>query len=273
MDYRTFVPGPPLADFVDWFWHYEGFCPDHGKERVLPHGAMELVIDLQEGPKRLFEREDHDRFREYRRGWISGAHSEYIVIQATRNSSMMGVRFRPGGAYPLFGFPMTELQDAVVELEAVWGAEAGGLRDQLIGQRGPNQRFAVLEAFLRARLRSAPPCPRVVTAALRAFGGAPHLETVSQVAHHAGLSHKQMIHQFSRWVGLTPKLFCRIRRFQAVLERIEAGRPVDWADLACACGYYDQPHFVHDFTAFSGLNPTRYLLAYDGTFNYIPIRD
>jgi hypothetical protein len=63
MIYQTYIPPSPLGDFVDWFWYYEGFCPGHTKERILPHGVLELVIDLQSKPKRLFDREDPPPFR------------------------------------------------------------------------------------------------------------------------------------------------------------------------------------------------------------------
>ena len=60
-------------------------------------------------------------------------------------------------------------------------------------------------------------------------------------------------------VGLSPKAFCRIRRFAAVLRRLERAVNVDWIDVALSCGYFDQAHFNHDFRAFSGLSPSAYL--------------
>src|SRR5258706_7664165 len=77
MNYRTYIPHPPLTEFVAWFWYYDGLVPDHSKERVLPHGALELIIDLKAEPKRLFDREDYGRSRSFRRCWMSGAQSRY----------------------------------------------------------------------------------------------------------------------------------------------------------------------------------------------------
>jgi AraC-like DNA-binding protein len=58
---------------------------------------------------------------------------------------------------------------------------------------------------------------------------------------------------------VSPKAFCRIRRFNEVLTRIEQRSEVDWADVALSCGYFDRAHFNHDFRAFSGLSPSDYL--------------
>ena len=74
-----------------------------------------------------------------------------------------------------------------------------------------------------------------------------------------GLSPRRFIEVFKDEVGLRPKVFCRVRRFQRVLASIHRQESVEWADVAVACGYYDQAHFIHDFRAFSGINPTAYL--------------
>ncbi len=85
------------------------------------------------------------------------------------------------------------------------------------------------------------------------------------------MSHKHFIAQFRRHVGLTPKLFCRIRRFQQVLTQVASRRTVEWADVAYSCGYYDQAHFVHDFQRFSGLNPSTYLSERPEYPNFVPV--
>ncbi|MCI0536357.1 MAG: helix-turn-helix domain-containing protein [Verrucomicrobiales bacterium] len=272
MIYQTHIPQLPLSEFIDWFWFYEGLRPVHTKERVLPQGTLELVIDLQAEPKRLYDREDYSRFQLYRRSWISGAHSQFIVIQAAENSSMMGIHFKPGGAHPFFGFPMTELKDAVVELDAVWGSRSIDLRDQLIEAPSPAEKFRILEKFLLAQARKPLQRAPAIRFALQQFRKAPEMRTIQGLAGSLGFSHRHLICEFGKWVGLTPKLFCRIRRFQQVLECIEQRRDIEWADVACGCGYYDQAHFIRDFQAFSGLNPSGYLTQRGEYLNYVPIR-
>jgi AraC-like DNA-binding protein len=66
---------------------------------------------------------------------------------------------------------------------------------------------------------------------------------------------------FREHVGLTPKLFCRVRRFRAMLDQITKGRPVNWAKLAADCGYFDQAHLIRDFRAFAGITPVEYSRA------------
>ena len=99
----------------------------------------------------------------------------------------------------------------------------------------------------------------------------PHTRTVAEVTGLIGLSPRRFIQVFSAEVGLTPKLFCRIRRFQRVVRHIAKEERVEWADVAADCGYFDQAHFIHDFRAFSGINPTTYLAQRTEHLNHVPI--
>src|SRR5262249_61410279 len=80
-----------------------------------------------------------------------------------------------------------------------------------------------------------------------------------QVADQLALSHARFIELFREEVGLRPKQFCRVRRFVSVLQRIRNEERPNWAQLALACGYYDQAHFCHDFQQFAGVSPSVYL--------------
>jgi AraC-like DNA-binding protein len=74
----------------------------------------------------------------------------------------------------------------------------------------------------------------------------------------SGLSHTRFIQLFHEHVGLTPKLFCRVRRFRSLLDRIEKSMPVNWAELATDAGYFDQAHLIRDFRVFAGITPLEY---------------
>jgi len=72
------------------------------------------------------------------------------------------------------------------------------------------------------------------------------------------LSARRFIELFRRYVGVTPKLYCRIRRFQRALGELHRIKQMDWSAVALECGYYDQSHFIRDFRQFSGLTPSAY---------------
>jgi AraC-like DNA-binding protein len=270
---RTYIPPPPLSEFVALFWLYEGFAAPHAKERVLPTGTVELVINLREDPLRVYDRPDHSQFHSFRGSLICGAHSQSFVIDTASQAAVMGVHFQPGGAFPFLQVPADELRNTHVALDTLWGAKAGDLRAQLLEAATPETRFHILEQFLVAQ--AARPLARhpAVAFALKELQCVPHPHRLADLTEQIGLCHRRFIQVFRAEVGLTPKLFCRVRRFQEVVRRLGRGQQVDWVDVALACGYFDQAHFIHDFRAFSGLNPTAYLTRRGAHLNHVPLRD
>ena len=78
-----------------------------------------------------------------------------------------------------------------------------------------------------------------------------------KLARDAGLSDRRFIEVFRAEVGLNPKLFNRIARFQGVLEKVDPLPEPAWEQVALEYGYFDQSHLIRDFVEFSGFQPGR----------------
>jgi AraC-like DNA-binding protein len=259
MRYRTHIPRPPLSSFVDMVWLYERDAPSHPMERVLPSGTAELIIDLRDDGLALHDREDASNVESFRGALGRGPQAEFFVIDTARPCAIMGVHFKPGGAFPFFRLLWDELANTHVPLEALWRGSAAEPRERLLTAASSEDKFSSLERSLLALL--APPAAGhgAVAAALGHFRGVPQAGKIADLAEAIGLSQRRLTQLFSDEVGLTPKVFCRVLRFQHALRRIGRSPPSDWTNLALACGYYDQAHFNHDFRNFCGLAPTAYL--------------
>jgi AraC-like DNA-binding protein len=277
MMHSTYIPGPPLSDFVDMFWFYEGGVPQHAKERVLPSGCAQLFVNLQEDRFRVYDPQDQDKCISFRGCLMSGPHSEFVVIDTANQASIIGIAFKPGGAFPFFNSPARGLHNLQVPLELLWGRQANDLRGQLLEAKTTEARFRLLEQYLLAQAGwpGAPAFDRhpAVAFALKELGGSGGRRTVSEVTDQIGLSARRFIQVFSEEVGLTPKLYCRVRRLQEALGLVSKTRHVDWAALAARSGYFDQAHFIHDFRAFSGLNPSTYLANRGEYQNHVALPD
>jgi AraC-like DNA-binding protein len=271
MLYLTHVPRPPLSEFMHFLWLYEGYTQAHAKERVLPSGEMQLVINLLEDKSCIYDRENPDRCQTFRGALLAGAHSEYQLISTAMQAFVIGVHFRPGGAFPFLRMPAGELRDTTVSLETLWGALAVDLRDRLLEAPTHQARFQILEQALLTEFARGFDHHRAVGFALRRFLAEPHVMTIAGVTDQIGLSPKRFIQAFRDQTGFTPKVFCRIRRFQQALERMEGQKSVAWTNVALDCGYFDQAHFIHDFRAFSGINPTSYLAHRTPHRNHVPL--
>jgi len=274
MLFRTHIPRPPLNNFVDLFWLYDGYSPGpHSKERLMPDGSVELVINLKEDEARIYDREDLARCERLPGAILAGPHSRFFVIDTAQQDSVIGIHFKPGGAFPFFRLPADELHNLHVSLEDLWGVEARLLRERLLEAPTPEKKFQVIEDCLMAQAFKPLERHRAVGFALGLFRNIHTAPAMADVSDQIGISSRRFIQLFSGEVGLTPKLFCRVRRFQQVLQMIHRGDDCDWVDLAASCGYFDQAHFIHDFKAFSGINPTTYMAQKTEHLNHVPIHE
>jgi AraC-like DNA-binding protein len=257
--YLKHSPLAPLAGFVDHLWLLAGAQLPH-RERILPSGTIELVVNLHENEMRIYDPENPQRCRRFPGAVLSGTYSQAFVCDATQHESIMGVHFRPGGAFPFLNEAANELTNMHVDLADLCGRAAIELRERLCAATMPHERLRILEAFLLRRLnRRTVKSHPAVPAALHMFGAAGTGASVRDVARAMSLSERRFIQVFDTHVGVTPKLFCRLLRFQRARTLAQQDATVDWARLAAVCGYFDQSHLIHDFQEFSGSSPTGYL--------------
>src|ERR1700682_168307 len=267
-------PQQPLADFVEMFWLYEGMQGTHGqgRERLLPSGTVELVIGLRDDTGNVYPRDrDHDPLT-FHGPVVCGPHSEYFPIDSVQTIHVIGIHFKPGGAFPFLGIPTGELQNRHVSLDDLWGRYADEVHARVVEAPTPEGKIRALEEGLLGRLFMPLERHDAVAFALGEFAR-PSTREVGVVTDQLGMSGRRFADRFCDEVGLTPKLYCRVRRFQDALRHVHARKHVDWADVALTCGYFDQAHFNHDFRSFSGLSPTAYLASATPHLNHVPLGD
>ncbi|MBV9230281.1 MAG: AraC family transcriptional regulator [Chloroflexi bacterium] len=266
-----FLPSFPLSTYIEAFCLYEGDVPLYTKERCLPTGSMAVVINLGHDTLRVADPEHADQFQSFHGGVLTGAFSRYSVIDPTTMVTTMSICFKPGGARLFLPMPASEMTNQVVDLFTLWGTAAFDLRHHLKAAQTRTEMVRLLERFLLAHLAWERTPHPAIPFALTSFQLEKERRSISEVTAQLGMRPKRFIHLFEEAIGLTPKVFCRLHRFQEVLHMIENGQRISWTDLALDCGYFDQAHFIHDFQAFSGLTPQAYLAQRSPYRNHVPL--
>ena len=239
-------PVGSLSRFVEVFWYWSDHPRPFIHERILPMGTVELVIRL-ESPRTS-------------ESGIAGPRSMPLIIERHETNQLLGVHFKPGGAFPFLGFPFGELHNAWITLADLWGEkQARRLLCLLHDAPTIDLKFQLLERWLTWVAEQPLQHHAAVQFALGEFDKEPGLQSSAIVADKVNLSQRRFIDLFRNEVGMTPKLFCRVQRFRDIVEAIQPKETVDWVDLALSFGYTDQSHFIHDFREFSGLRPSEYL--------------
>jgi AraC-like DNA-binding protein len=217
-----------------------------------------LIINLKEDQTRLYDPEALHQYVATSGSVLAGVQSRFQIIDTSEQECVAGVAFKAGGTVPFMRMPAHEASDADVPLESLWGRRrTAALREQLLESDSIDAKLDVLEAVLLETWRP-PGLHPAVNFALAAFDRAPSTTSIAAVTDVIGLSAKRFIERFKIEVGLTPKRYCRIRRFQRALALSGRGGRVDWTRVAVDCGYFDQAHFNHDFRSFAGIAPTGY---------------
>lgn len=268
---RQHVPPAPLSSFVKCFWYWEGAPQTHAKERLLPNGEPSIVFNLRNDPMRIYDADDLSRYQSYGQAVLSGARTTCFVIDSCQEDRVFGIQFQPGGAFPFFRIPACELENDSADLEDLWPRAARELRERLLAAQTIDAMFVLAAQYLLAQLVRPLELHPAVRFARRQFCTRPHQIRVGLVLGEIGLSQRRFIQIFHEQVGLTPKAFCRVQRFQRILTTVHGAREVDWSDVALSCGYYDQAHFIHDFREFSGLTPSQYLARATEHLNHVPM--
>lgn len=258
MPFHLTRPGPPLDTFVDCFWSVQE-TGGLERDKVLPNGVLELIINLGACHHGVVDPRAPTGVRPYREAWIAGLQERWLLIDSVWETDLVGIRFKPGGAYPFLRLSMAELTNRVLEWTELEELGIPLLREELLACTTTSKRYTLLERYLTRRLdleRGLAPWLMETLAELQIVRQPRRIRDISR---NVGLTHRQLIDRFRTEVGLTPKHLARVYRLQAVISAVGRSSRVPWSQVARDCGYADQPHMIRDFRELADATPSEYL--------------
>jgi len=258
-------PSAPLSPFIDFLWYFEDDLP-LTRERVLPTGAMQLIVNLDVDELRWYSGPDFRVVHRIGGAALGGPSDEPVVIDTAEQRRLMGVAFKAMGAAPFLPCPADALRGSHVPLDVLWGVEGAVLRERLLEADSPQTILTLVDRFLQCRGAGRLSLDPAVDFAVHSLERGAR---VKAVVTRLGWTPRRFISRFESQVGLTPKRFSRIRRFQRTLMLVRPGR--DWSELAALAGYFDQSHLIHDFHEFSGAPPSAYRPRHMLERNHVPL--
>ena len=261
--YREYPLTPPLGRLVECVWFLSSSVPDDvgGRaaddsaamaapdvQHIPPDGSVELIFHVHDP----FSQIDGRSTRSQPPVMVVGVWTRPIAIVAPRTFDTVGIRIRPGGASAFWAEPAALFAETVTDARAVWGPELSALRDRIGETVDDHRRIAMLSAFLIRRLRRR---DLAIARSIDRIVAARGQDSIDAVARDAGIGHRRLERAFRTHVGVSPKMFSRIVRFQHVLRHSRPDTAGAWADVAARCGYTDQSHLIRDFQQFTGTTP------------------
>ncbi|MCY3714808.1 MAG: helix-turn-helix domain-containing protein [Gemmatimonadetes bacterium] len=266
MIYREFETHTGLDPYVQLVWMMESeHEDDHAPgSLIVPDGIVEIVfhygdpwITTVAGGKRMVQP----------RSFAVSQMRKYIEIESNGRTGFVSVRFYPWGAYHFFDKPVHEFLDETVSTATLWpvhyedlmkklrAAAAGEGGEGFASGAGGAGFAAGLQEFLLDRLAEHYKDDSALDEAVKLIRSTGGQLSVEEVGERVGLSRKQLERKFVATVGTTPKTFARISRFLNICHHLDRYRGKTLTQLAYECGYFDQAHFIREFSAFTGFTP------------------
>ena len=249
------APPPPLANLVATLWEMR--VPAHGETRVriMPNACVDIVLycgetSRGEGSASIVA----PPYRSY----VVGSTLRSFIMRSSGWNHVIGVSILPAGVEPLLGLPARVIGQTIALLEDVVGLGARELEERVLTAPADRRLGRLSEELVRMRKsREANAVITRAVSAVRVAGGATRID---DVAYAANLTARHLERNFLEHVGLSPKLFARLVRFDRVVRDIGARGGQSWSQFALAHGYSDQAHLINDFKEFAGVTPTQFEL-------------
>ena len=250
-------PAAPLNRYIACLWWSRRDTPQHYCEHILPSGGVQLLFTLHDTPIRCLPGNSPSGQIVWTHSVVHGPQRNHYVAGPKPPGAVVGVAFHPGAAASVLGVSMVELAGHHVTLPTIWGRRGTDLHQKIRAAAAPTEIFRILEEDFSAGLqRSLLVHPAIADALL------PHTSIVPtrvrDIQCASGYSPKHFIALFRTAVGLTPKHYYRIQRFNSVLRHLAGAERSNLADVAAALGYSDQAHLTRDFREFAGITPCGY---------------
>ncbi len=257
MKYRYLLPSEHLKDYVDYYFAIEKERGEHALPvDVLPAPQAEMVFtygDERSSYSVIGNSEEH-LSSDYA---VSGFFTKKASYRNNGNLGVIMVGFKPWGIQPFIGFSISELTNENLDIKDVHPAKLRTMEDELRTARTDEARISIIEKFLTSILRPGKP-DLLINESVKQISLSNGQIPVHELAKTFHLCEKQFKRRFIRTVGITPKLFSRLVRYQYILSLMD-NQQVKLLDLAIRTGFYDESHFIKEFEEFTNTSPKSYL--------------
>jgi AraC-like DNA-binding protein len=253
-------PSGILAEFIHYYWVLE-IEASEGEvgERVIPTGNIQMMFHYK-NPFLCTSAKEHIV---QPRTFMSGLSCEWADAIACGDSGVIGVVFFPSGTCNFFDFPLCHLENSTVSLYDIDGGKANLVEDKINSASSLKERVAAVEDYLFSRLKPIDAIglrliKNIVGRILQKRGQV----TAADLSKMLFLSEKSLERKCSSFIGISPKQFIRIVRFQETIKGLAHADKKLLTEASCENGFFDQAHFIKDFKALSGYTPREFLRRY-----------
>ena len=258
MIFETHILKAPLDTYIETIFYFKDFMPEHSIERVVPTGHLFIIFELDGITRHTFDNITLKPNGTFTKVWVSGMHKNYLSISAHQHSEMLVIQCKPFGSLPFIHSSINQFNDKVVQASTIFGTKILEIREQLIQKQTASEKLALIENWLINKFDTKKIPTLEFISIVNQFVKKP-LSDYNTIIKDYSKTQKNLISQFKKFCGYTPKILQRISRFNEILQKIHHKQKINWSQIAYEFGYSDQSHFIKEFKEFSGFNPQEFI--------------
>lgn len=248
---------PLLQKYVKYFWAMIGDEPNGIPALLPPVTDFDLVFSFDAGVSWKVENQHYAIDRTF----TCGARTTPVYINAKGIINYLSVTFYPSKFYPFMGLPLSDLRGEPVELDLLPCPFLYEATERIAAMSEFKQKAEIVEQLLLKRLAQInevenPSLDYAVALIKQSEGRL----SVADICNKSGIGTRKLERYFSKWIGLSPKQFIKVERFNHLFTQIASPEfNQDWFDLVLRYGYHDQSHLIHDFKSMMEQTPEEFL--------------
>lgn len=253
---KEYIPAAHLHKYIYRYWIVSSMDAIPA-ERCVMDGFVKLFIYLNDN---LPEYYDTDGQRKEWGDGIGGHQTNgNLLIKTPENLKLIFCIFKPYGFYRLFKIPIHLLNNEVVPLEVFLGPRTREFKEKVLSAPTDDAKIGMVDDFFTGLARQLPPSYQaVVECAQDQLLQKNGLVNIDDLSRQVNMSRRSLERYFCENVGMSPKYYARVLRFNYAFGLKRANPALDWFDIIYDCGYFDQTHFIKDFRHFTGEPPVAF---------------
>jgi len=261
MPFYRYEPPDVLRMLIECYWIIEDDNPEPIQQKIIPDGFPEIIFHYGDSYRIKLGNE----WELQTKSLLAGQLTNYFFLENTGRSGVLGIKLKPAAITHLFNISMRELTDKVVPLKTNVTGYLDEMEEEVFKTNDHTSMIGVVNRYLERLGKEFK--PGAIDNAIRIIIETHGTVSVNELTEQTRTSERQLERLFNRYVGLSPKFYARVIRFSYIFKCINQ-KNFTWTDLGLEAGFYDQPHFIKNFKAFSGEEPSRYFFDQPSLANF-----
>ncbi|MEP6952055.1 MAG: helix-turn-helix domain-containing protein [Ginsengibacter sp.] len=256
LSYTQYKPSGTLANYIECYWICRGpLITTAPVERLIPGGRTEMILNFGH-PMQFMAPDELSDGKAISGAHIMGQRNRIYYARQNGDTDLLGVRFKPGGVSAFTKLPLSNLLNQIIPAEYVLGDSLKDWENRLTEKKNDADKIYLLDTLIMQITKGTTTEWTSVCKAVETIRKDKPV-SVNALCNENESYYKKLERAFMKYVGYTPKSYCRIVRFNRAIRQMQINKK-SLTSVCYDCDYYDQSHFIKDFRQFTGTAPKHF---------------